>query len=189
LFNVMSHDPPVVAFSVLPHPAGRLKDTGMNILATREFVINLVSEQLADAMNLSCIDAPPDISELDLLELGTEPSIIVKPPRLTNAPVSFECSFRTSVELGANQTVIFGDVRCAHVPDDLVQDAANCIVDTPSLKLIGAMHAAKFYTRTSDLLEMIRRPGPLGGKNKQRHSGRPRWVVWPQMPTPGEGAY
>lgn len=66
LFNVMSHDPPIVAVSILPHADRRLKDTGQNILATGEFVVNLVSEDVASAMNLTCIDAPPGVDELKL---------------------------------------------------------------------------------------------------------------------------
>jgi flavin reductase (DIM6/NTAB) family NADH-FMN oxidoreductase RutF len=57
LFNVLCHDPPIVAVSVLPHTANRLKDTGQNIVASGEFVINLVSEHIAEAMNVTCIDA------------------------------------------------------------------------------------------------------------------------------------
>ena len=58
LFNILGHDPPIVAVGVLPHTANRLKDTGQNILISGEFVVNLVSEQLAEAMNVTCIDAP-----------------------------------------------------------------------------------------------------------------------------------
>jgi flavin reductase (DIM6/NTAB) family NADH-FMN oxidoreductase RutF len=162
LFNVMSHDPPIVAFSVLPDPAGRMKHTGRNILATQEFVVNLVSEAIAEAMNLACIDAPADVSEIDLVGLKTAPSTSVKPPKIQDSPVSLECRFVSSVEFGPNQTVIFGRVEHVHVPDDLVLDGPNCIIDTPKLKLIGAMHAAKFYSRTADVLEMI----------------RPNWAEW-----------
>jgi flavin reductase (DIM6/NTAB) family NADH-FMN oxidoreductase RutF len=162
LFNVMSHDPPIVAFSVLPDPAGRMKHTGRNILATQEFVVNLVSEAIAEAMNLACIDAPADVSEIDLVGLKTAPSTSVKPPKIQDSPVSLECRFVSSVEFGPNQTVIFGRVEHVHVPDDLVLDGPNCIIDTPKLKLIGAMHAAKFYSQTADVLEMI----------------RPNWAEW-----------
>src|SRR5262245_57248441 len=61
LFNVMGHDPAIAMVSVLAHPEARMKDTANNILATGEFVLNLVSEDLAEAMNVTCIDAPPGI--------------------------------------------------------------------------------------------------------------------------------
>ena len=163
LFNVMSHDPPVVSFSVLPSPAGTMKDTGQNILATGDFVVNLVSEDIAEAMNLACIDAPANISEIDLTGLKTAPSTSVKPPRIQDSPVSLECHFMTALTFGPNQSVIFGRVEHVHVPDELVLDAQNCIVDTPKLKLIGAMHAAKYYSKTTgELIEMI----------------RPNWAQW-----------
>jgi len=71
LFNVVSHDPPIMMISVLPHPDNRLKDTASNILATKEFVVNLVPEALAESMNITCIDAPPYQDELKLAQLGT----------------------------------------------------------------------------------------------------------------------
>ncbi len=162
LFNVMSHDPPIVAFSVLPSPTGQMKDTGQNILANGEFVVNLVSEDLAEAMNLTCIDAPADVSEAQLAGLATIVSTAVAPPRLAASPVALECHFVTSLTFGPNQTIIFGRVLRAHVPDDLVLDAENCIIDTPKLRLIGAMHAAKYYSKPGDMLEMI----------------RPTWASW-----------
>jgi flavin reductase (DIM6/NTAB) family NADH-FMN oxidoreductase RutF len=63
LFNVMGHDPAAAIISVLAHPDRRLKDTVSNVLATKEFVINLVSEPLAEAMNITCTDAPPGTNE------------------------------------------------------------------------------------------------------------------------------
>ena len=166
LFNVMSHDPPIVAFSVLPSPLGQMKDTGQNILAGGDFVVNLVSEALAEAMNLTCIDAPADVSETDLAGLATIPSTAVAPPRLQASPVALECRFVTSLTFGPDQTVIFGRVIHVHVPDELVLDAENCIVDTPKLRLIGAMHAAKYYSRPGDMLEII----------------RPTWANWSKSP-------
>ena len=59
LFNVVSHDPPVLMIAALPHPERRLKDTAANIFATREFVVNLVPRSMADAMNITNIVAPP----------------------------------------------------------------------------------------------------------------------------------
>ena len=162
LFSVFSHDPPIVGFSVLPNPQGGMKDTGRNILSTSEFVLNLVSEDIAESMNLSCIDAPPDVSEIELARLETVPSADVSPPRLKASPVAIECRFVTSLSFGPNQLIVFGRAEHVHVADGLVIDAANGVVDTPRLKLIGAMHAAKFYARTGDLLEMI----------------RPTWAEW-----------
>src|SRR5688572_14076292 len=63
-FGIMGIDPPVMAFTVLPTADGRMKDTGENVLATGECVVNLVSETMAEAMNVTCIDAPPGVDEV-----------------------------------------------------------------------------------------------------------------------------
>jgi flavin reductase (DIM6/NTAB) family NADH-FMN oxidoreductase RutF len=165
LFNVMSHDPPIVAFSVLPNPKGALKDTGVNVLEGGEFVISLVSEELAEAMNLSCIDSPPEVSEIELTGLETVASTRVKPPRLAASPVSLECKFRTSLSFGPAQAIIFGEVELVHVADKFVLDAKSCVIDTAKLKLFGAMHAARYYARTTDLFEMTR---PTWAERMQR---------------------
>ena len=98
-FNIMGIDPPVVACTVLPTPDGRLKDTGRNIRATHEFVVNLVSEPTAQPMNITYIDAPPDVEELVLAGLTHAASRKVKAPRILNSPVSFECVLHTEIPL------------------------------------------------------------------------------------------
>jgi flavin reductase (DIM6/NTAB) family NADH-FMN oxidoreductase RutF len=162
LFNVVSHDPPTVMVAVLPHPDGRLKDTAGNILARREFVVNLVPEALAEAMNVACIDAPPGRAELELARVATAPSVKVKPPRVAASPVAFECTLTTSLSFAANQAVVFGQVLSAFVADTFVLDADRGLIDTPALKLIGGMHGARWYTRTSDRFAME----------------RPTWAEW-----------
>lgn len=156
LFNVMGHEPPIVAVSVLAHPERRLKDTGQNILATDEFVVNLVSEALAEAMNVTCIDAPPGFDEAKLAQLEIAASQTVKPPRIAASPVAFECRLLTSLSFGPNQAIVIARVTHAHVADEFVIDAARGLVDTPKLKLIGAMHGARWYARMSDRFEMER---------------------------------
>ena len=162
LFNVMSHEPPIMAVSVLPHPDRRLKDTGQNILSAEEFVVNLVSEDIAEAMNVTCIDTPPNVSELDLAKLPTAPSVKIAAPRIASSPVSLECRLLTSMSFGPNQAIVLGRIVHVHVADEFVIDAARCNIDTPNLKLIGGMHGARWYARTSDLFAM----------------DRPTWAQW-----------
>ncbi len=162
LFNVMGHDPAVAMVSVLPHPEGRFKDTATNILATREFVINLVSESVAEAMNITCIDAPPGTNELKLAGLNTAASSKVKPPRVSESPVAFECRFLTSLSFGPNQLIVAAEIVHAYVEDRFVRDPARGLVDTLQLKLIGGMHGAKWYSSLSDHFEME----------------RPTWAAW-----------
>ena len=162
LFNVMGHDPAVAMISVLSHPKQRFKDTANNILATKEFVLNLVSESIAETMNITCIDAPPGTNELELAKLKTEPSFKVKPPRVGTSPVAYECRFLTSISFGPNQAIIVGQIIHAYVEDRFVLDRARGLVDTPELKLIGGMHGAKWYAKLSDRFEME----------------RPTWAEW-----------
>jgi flavin reductase (DIM6/NTAB) family NADH-FMN oxidoreductase RutF len=156
LFNVVSHDPPVLMIAVLPHPERRLKDTAANIFETREFVVNLVPRSMAEAMNITNIDAPPGQNELALAGLDVTPSKSVKPPRIATSPVAFECRLLTSLSFNSDQAVLFGEVVTAIVPDHLVIDAARGVVDTPRLDLFGAMHAARWYGSTADRFEMVR---------------------------------
>ena len=161
-FNIMGIDPPVVAFTVLPAADGRMKDTGVNILATRDFVVNLVSEALAEAMNVTCIDAPPGIDELRLAGIATTPSTIVAPPRIAASPVAFECRLHESVALGPGQAILIGRVLHAHVQDAAVIDAERCLFDTPALGLIASLHGARWYLRGTDRFAM----------------DRPSWAEW-----------
>jgi flavin reductase (DIM6/NTAB) family NADH-FMN oxidoreductase RutF len=163
-FNIMGTEPPVVACTVLPTPDGCMKDTGRNIMSAREFVVNLVPEDLAEAMNITCIDAPDDVEELALAGLRTVPSSKLKTPRIEGSPVAFECLLHADVPLSANQFIAIGRIVRAHVADEFVVDGAKQVFDTPGLRLIGAMHAAKWYCRTSDRFTM----------------DRPTWADWVQ---------
>ncbi|MCK1711039.1 MULTISPECIES: flavin reductase family protein [unclassified Bradyrhizobium] len=156
LFNVVSHDPPVVMIAVLPHPERRLKDTAANVFETRELVVNLVSRSMAEAMNITNIDAPPGTNELILAGLDVIPSTSVKPPRIATSPVTFECRLLTSLSFNSDQAVLFREVVTANVSDHLVIDAARGVIDTPGLHLFGAMHAARWYCSTEDSFEMER---------------------------------
>jgi flavin reductase (DIM6/NTAB) family NADH-FMN oxidoreductase RutF len=155
-FTVLSHDPPLLLVSVLSHPDRRLKDTAKNILATKEFTVSLVSEAIAEAMNVTCIDAPPGTSELKLAGLETAASTKIKTPRVAASPVAFECRFLTSLSFGSNQAIFIGQMVYGHVADQFVINAERGLIDTPKLKLIGGMHGQKWYARLSDCFAMDR---------------------------------
>ena len=90
-------------------------------MATREFVVN--SEQMAKAMNITCVDAPADIEELSLAGLTAVPSSRVRTPRVEGSPVAFECV------LSLNQFIAIGRIVQAHVGDPFVLDAAKHLFD------------------------------------------------------------
>jgi flavin reductase (DIM6/NTAB) family NADH-FMN oxidoreductase RutF len=155
-FSIAGTEPPVVTVTVLPTPDGRMKDTGANILHAKEFVVNLVSEDLAEAMNVTCIDAPADVDEMALAGLAPAPSVKIKTPRVARSPIALECVLHSTVPLSTNQLIIIGRIVHAHASDEIVLDAREPLLDTNAMHLIGGMHGAKWYTRTSDLFAMER---------------------------------
>ena len=157
-FNAFSGDPPVVGVGIGSHEPGRAKDTRRNIRETREFVVNLVSEEVAEAMNITAIEFEASVNELAEAQLKTLPSLRVKPPRIAISPVSMECALMQIVELGPDNGLVLGRVVAMHVRDDMVLDPAKNYIDTPKLKLIGRMHGTGWYARTSDLFKMDRIP-------------------------------
>jgi flavin reductase (DIM6/NTAB) family NADH-FMN oxidoreductase RutF len=154
-FNMMGNDPPVVAIGLMPK-AGVLKDTAANILETGEFGVNLVSEANAAAMNVTCIDAPPEIDELAFAGLEAVASERVAPPRIASAEVSFECRVLTSLVTGPLQVIVIGQILLAHIADRFVLDRARGHIDTEALKLVARMHGGGIYARTSDRFQMDR---------------------------------
>jgi flavin reductase (DIM6/NTAB) family NADH-FMN oxidoreductase RutF len=154
-FAPMAIDPPLLALGILPHSEGRLKDTGLNVLETGELVVNLVSERLSQAMNLTCIDAPPGVDEAALAGLAIVPSERVAPPRLAGSPVTFECQLQQAIEPGPHQVILLASIVLVHVVESAIGVKA-LEIDTPELDLIGGMHGARWYTRTSDRFAMDR---------------------------------
>jgi len=155
-FNAFANEPPVVMFGIGGRRPGDAKDTGNNIRETDEFVVNLVSEETAQAMNVTAIDFPPEVDELAQAGLTTIPSTKVKPPRIAESPVAFECERMMAIELHHDRTLVLGRVVAMHIRDAAVMDAARCYVDTPRLNLIGRMQGGGGYVRTTDRFEMPR---------------------------------
>ena len=156
-FNAVSSNPPVVVLGINGEgPEGSdYKDTERNIRDTGEFVVNLVDEALAERMNICAVDFPSEVGELDPAKLTALPSVGVKPPRIAESPVSFECQRITGLALGGNSTMEVGRVIHIHIRDDLV-DPAKFYVQTEKMRLVGRMHGRGWYARTSDLFLMDR---------------------------------
>jgi flavin reductase (DIM6/NTAB) family NADH-FMN oxidoreductase RutF len=155
-FNLMGADPPVVALGIArdaSRPLG-LKDTARNILQTGEFVVQLVNEPLAQAMNLCATEFPPEQSEIEATGLQLAPAVKVNVPRLAEAPVHLECRHVTTVDIGRTR-VLLGEVVYLHL-DEQFYDATKRHVKTEEMQIIGRMHGRGGYTRTTDLFEMPR---------------------------------
>jgi flavin reductase (DIM6/NTAB) family NADH-FMN oxidoreductase RutF len=102
--TVAGVDPPTLCFTSVGH-----KDTLANTRATGEFVLNIGTEAMLHAMNDSATNFPHGMSEFDQAELSPEPSVSVKPPRVSGAPIAFECRVSGEHEIG-NCVMIFGEV-------------------------------------------------------------------------------
>lgn len=157
-FNAMSGNPPVICFGISGRKPGDAKDTGNNIRRTGEFVVNLVSDELAEAMNITAIEFEASVDEFQQAKITPAPSLHVKPPRILESPVSMECRRLVTVEVGVDRSVVMGSVLAIHVRDDCVLDAERFYIDTPKLDLVGRMHGGGWYTRTRDRFEIPRIP-------------------------------
>src|SRR6202789_965147 len=153
-FNLMGANPPICAFAPGDRENGTPKDTALNIRATHEFVVNLVDESIAEAMNQCAASLPYGENELTRAGLTAAPSSIVKPPRIAEAPASLECSEWGTLQIGANRVVI-GVIKRLHVRDELY-DASKQRILTDKLFTIGRMAAPHWNSTTPPRFERKR---------------------------------
>lgn len=153
-FNLLGSAPPVVALGIGDRATDSPKDTRANIVRAQSFVVNLVDEALAQAMNICGIDFPPGQSELAAAGLTATPSAAISVPRIAESPVQLECRLAQIVEIGDNK-IVLGEVIFLHIRDEKV-DAERLHVSTDALHLIGRMHGGGWYARLSDLFDMPR---------------------------------
>ena len=150
-------DPPMVAFSSGPRAGGR-KDTARNAEATGEFVVNVVDDEHAEAMNLSSGEYAADVDEFAIVGLASAPGVRVKAPRVATAPISLECRVAQIVRVGNGpHSVVFGEIVYMHIRDALY-DATTGRIDVSALRPVGRL-AGHMYSRTHELFEK-KRPNP-----------------------------
>ncbi len=160
-FNVMGSAPPIVALGILGDAEKGFKDSARNIMETGEFVINLVPASLAEKMNVTSVDAPAGLNELELAGLKPATSTHVKPPRISESPVSFECVNHSTVMTGLHQLLVVGRVLAIHIKDEFLIDAERGHVDTLKLDLVARTFGSGF-ARMAEPFEMV----------------RPKWKTW-----------
>lgn len=153
-FNVLGAEPPIVAFAPGDRDDGTPKDTARNVRWLHEFVVNLVDEAIAEAMNRCAAALPYGSSELQQAGLSTMPSSVVQPPRIAEAPASLECTEWGTLHIGDNR-VILGLIKRIHLRDEFF-DAEKVRVRGEKLMLIGRLSAPHWYCRTRDRFEMVR---------------------------------
>jgi len=153
-FNVLGANPPIVGFCPGDRDDGTPKDTALNIRHSHEFVVNLVDESVAQAMNLTAAALPFGTSELTAAGLTAEASSRVNPPRIAEAPASLECVEWGTLQIGDNRLII-GLVKRVHVRDELF-DPVKMRIRTEHYEVIGRMASPDWYCHTRDRFEMKR---------------------------------
>ena len=159
-FNGVSSKPPLISVSIGHRRwEGKLlkKDTLRNIEETGEFVVNIVNEALLPAMNDSAAEYPPEVSELEALQIETVPSLKIKPPRVKLSPIQLECKLERVIMLGepAMNGLVIGEVIHIHI-DDAIWDAAHSTIDPEKLRPVARLGGALYST----LGQLISLPRP-----------------------------
>jgi flavin reductase (DIM6/NTAB) family NADH-FMN oxidoreductase RutF len=163
-FNAVAYVPPQVMFSTSgARVGGGAKDSLLNVRETGEFVFNLATWELREAVNLTSTPAPRGVDELALAGLTAAPARLVAPPLVAESPVQLECTVVEIVELKTPDreqyvnTVIFGEVVGVHVADDAVVDGKVDVLRLDPIARLGYDQ----YTRVTDLFRMQRPGWPL----------------------------
>jgi flavin reductase (DIM6/NTAB) family NADH-FMN oxidoreductase RutF len=154
-FTPISYKPMHVGFSIVRKRYGQKKDTLANIEFSREFVINIVTESLAEAMNQASMSYPGSVDEFREVGLTPVKASLVKPPMVAESPINLECRLVQMLEFGEasrRTSFIIGEVVRVHVRDEYWLDGEIRIEE---LKVIGRL-GADFYCRTTDRFEMKR---------------------------------
>jgi len=154
-FNAVCGDPPVVLFC--PVWRNPMKDTLVNVRETREFVVNIVNEDIVEQMNVCSAEVPANVDEFAMSGLTPLASDLVNAPRVAESPVSMECKLMQIVEISAQPmggNIVIGEVMRFHV-DDRIIDAGSYKIDAEKLRAVGRMSGYD-YARTRDRFALVR---------------------------------
>jgi flavin reductase (DIM6/NTAB) family NADH-FMN oxidoreductase RutF len=165
-FNVVCSSPPTLLFCPLIRGTdGKTKDTLNNVRATNEFVVNIVTEELIYAMNASSMEAPPDFNEFEFAELTLTPSITVKPPRVKESPIHFECRVKQIIDINdapGGGSIVIGTITHIHTEERVMLGTDK--INLMALRPIGRLMASG-YCRVTDTIELERPKSMLGEKS------------------------
>lgn len=163
-FNAVAYVPPQVMFATTgPHSLGGPKDSLRNIRETGEFVFNLATWALREAVNLSSAPAPPGVDEFEVAGVTKAPARLVRPPLVAESPVHLECLLVTTVELPTPDpkdpnTVVFGEVVGIHVADEAIVERSVDVLRLDPIARLGYDQ----YTRVTEVFRMTRPGWPVG---------------------------
>jgi len=149
-YNYLSTDPPVIGLGVASRagPGIHPKDTAQNILDTKEFVVNVVTEEIMQKMNVCAIDFPPEVNELEEAGFETEPSVKISVPRIRGIHAALECRHLTTMQVGRSH-IVLGEVLSMFVADQFV-DLKGPYILAEEMHNVGRANGLGSYVRTRD---------------------------------------
>jgi flavin reductase (DIM6/NTAB) family NADH-FMN oxidoreductase RutF len=156
-YNYLCTDPPIVGIGVTNRPGQKFvpKDTARNIRHAGEFVVNVVTEDIARQMNICATDFPAEMSEIEMAGFTTTASTKIKVPRIAEAHAALECREYTTMEIGRSR-IILGRVVAMYIEDQFV-DPEGPYVKADELHSIGRMNGLGNYVKTRDAFITIPR--------------------------------
>lgn len=156
-YNYLCTDPPVVGMGVTNRPENKSvpKDTARNIRREGEFVVNVVTEDILEQMNICATDFPAGVSEVEMAGLHLAPSSTVSIPRLAEAHAALECRELQTIEIGRSR-IVLGQVLAMYVEDRFI-DPAGPYVLAEDLHAVGRMNGLGTYAKTRDAIVQVPR--------------------------------
>ena len=152
-FNAVCYNPPTIIVSIQRQTPDKSKDTLANIEATGEFVVNVVTQDIAEAMNMTSAEYPSDINEFDVSGLTQIPSVGVKAPRVKDSPINMECALNQVVEIGPpgkSYGLVIAEIKLLHIRDDLID---GYHVKQEALNMVGRL-GGRSYVRVENIFDM-----------------------------------
>lgn len=153
-FNAMAYDPPTIVMGISRSAGWKAKDTLVNIETTGEFVVNVVVDDIAEAMNATAAEFPADVDEFAVAGLTPAPSETVRAPRVAESPVNMECRLNQVVDVGdgTNHAIVIGEIALLHIRDDIISGHR---INHQRLKPVGRL-AGNMYCDTHNVYELVR---------------------------------
>jgi len=153
-FNAVAYEPATIVLGISRSAGWKDKDTLANIEATGEFVVNVVVDDIAEAMNSTAAEFPADVDEFEVSGLTAAPSELVSAPRVAESPVNMECRLNQVVGIGdgTKHALVIGEIVLMHVRDDIIDGHR---INHARLKPVGRL-AGNMYCNTHDAYELVR---------------------------------
>lgn len=167
-FQNLTFDPPYVMFASNQSTRGLRKDTVMNTEQTGEFVWNMATYELREAVNKSAEEVAPEVDEFELAGVTKAASRIVKPSRVAESPIHFECAYHQTIRLPGNGTmgtvdVVIGRVIAIHISDEVIRPDGR--IDVLKIRPIARL-GYHDYTSVESIFEMV-----IPGNNRLASAG------------------